>query len=85
MIAPVWMAFSVGMFLGVIVGILVLSSYVMAKQSDTAVIRNMSPASAEFREKYCLKMFCEEGHEWFGECIPSVCPSCYKPCIGARL
>jgi hypothetical protein len=84
MIAPVWVAFGVGMILGIVIGMAALSLFVMAKQADAADIRNMSPANAEFAEKFCLKMFCEDGHEWFGECIPSICPSCYKPCIGAR-
>lgn len=32
-----------------------------------------------------LKLFCEDGHEWFGECLPAVCPFCKKDAIGAKL
>ena len=31
-----------------------------------------------------MKLFCEDGHEWFGECLPAVCPRCHKPAIGAK-
>lgn len=29
-------------------------------------------------------LFCDDGHEWFGECLPAVCPRCHQPAIGAR-
>ena len=31
-----------------------------------------------------LKFFCEDGHEWFGECLPAVCPRCKRPALGVR-
>ena len=31
-----------------------------------------------------MKLFCDDGHEWFGDCLPAVCPRCHMPAVGAR-
>jgi hypothetical protein len=81
---PVWIAFCVGLFLGTVFGILTLALCVAARQADNVIRVSPGSMSDEYKAAGCLKMYCEDGHEWFGECIPSVCPRCYKPCIGAR-
>lgn len=77
----VWVAFFCGLLLGCLLGVLFLALCVAAKRGDS-----LAPPvySKEFIDRYCLKMFCEAGHEWYGECVPCVCPRCQRPAIGAR-
>lgn len=68
----VWIA----LLFGVVLGVLMASVY-------WTRVQLASPPDVEL-DRYFLKMYCADGHEWFGECIPAVCPWCHKPAIGAR-
>ena len=68
-----WIAFVCGLIIGAPFGMLALALCVAAARGDEDMPR---PSSA-------LKLFCADGHKWYGECLPAVCPVCHKYATGA--
>lgn len=67
-----WVAFATGIVLGSVMTIIV-----QARQNRATVL--VDPDG-----RFTLKFICVGGHEWFGECVPAVCPRCHRPAIGAH-
>lgn len=81
--SPGWIGFACGGGLGTLAGMVIMGVCLAAKWSDRHIERMFADVVPP--ERYTLKMFCADEHEWFGECIPARCPRCHKPAIGARL
>ena len=88
--SPVWIAFACGCLLGSLAGVFVVSLCLAAKRGDEDRERMFAGVvppvefSAEYPERYTLKLFCLNDHEWHGECLPACCPACHSPAVGAR-
>ena len=83
-----WIGFACGLVIGVAVGVFIRELCGVVKRGDIDIelmFADVVPADERYRPEDCLKLFCLNDHEWYGECLPAVCPVCCSPAVGARL
>lgn len=82
-----WVGFICGLVVGVPFGMIALAVCIAAKRGDQGIDQMFSdvvpPAQYQSAQVATyMRLFCKNSHEWFGVCMPAVCPECGALAIG---